>query len=287
MKRHQNGAVLNNKKMKMLNLPYKHFLVFFTFCLFFGSVNAQDKSEDEAAELAKKLSNPIASLISMPFQNNTDVGIGAYNGSRNTLNVQPVIPFSLTPKLNLITRVVLPVISQNDITGSGEKQSGLSDAVVSAWFSPSEAKNGLTWGVGPAFLVPTATDALLGTEKFGVGPTAIILKQTNGWTYGALVNQLWSVAGNDDRADVNQMFIQPFLAYNWKSGAGANAVFEITENWESNTTQAFFIPSVSAVTKFGKQIVQFVVGPRIPIAVPSASRPDFGVRAALSFVFPK
>jgi hypothetical protein len=273
--------------MNYNNIRYKSLLLVFAFSLIMGTVNAQDKPEESAADLARKLSNPIASLISVPFQNNTDVGIGEFNGSRNTLNFQPVLPFSLSPKINLITRVVLPIISQHDISGSGEKQSGLSDAVASAWFSPSESKNGLTWGIGPAFLVPTATDAMLGTEKFGVGPTAIILKQTNGWTYGALINQLWSVAGNDERTDVNQMFIQPFLAYNWESGAGANAIFEITENWEANTTQAFFIPSVSAVTKLGKQIVQFVVGPRIPIAVPSASRPDFGVRAAISFVFPK
>ncbi len=273
----------------MKNIIFRHQYLFlaFTFFLTLGTVNAQDKPEESASDLAKKLSNPVASIISVPFQNNLDVGIGEFNGSRNTLNFQPVLPFSISPKINLITRVILPIISQHDISGSGEKQSGLSDAVVSAWFSPSVSKNGLTWGFGPAFLVPTATDALLGTEKFGVGPTAIILKQNNGWTYGALVNQLWSVAGKDERADVNQMFIQPFLAYNWESGAGANAVFEITENWEANTTQAFFIPSVSAVTKFGTQIVQFVIGPRIPIAAPSASRPDFGVRAMVSFVFPK
>ena len=255
--------------------------------MFTISAVAQDKPEASAEELAKKLSNPISSLISLPMQNNTDLGIGAYNGFRNTLNIQPVIPFSLSSKWNLITRTIVPIVTQQDISGSGQIQSGLSDATVSAWLSPSEAKNGLTWGVGPAFLIPTATDKLLGTEKFGVGPTAIILQQTNGWTYGALMNQLWSIAGNDDRADVNQLFVQPFLVYNWKSGAGANLIFEITENWEAKTTQVTFIPSASAVTKFGKQMVQFVIGPRIHLAGPSASKPDFGIRAGVSFVFPK
>jgi hypothetical protein len=143
--------------------------------------------------------------------------------------------------------------------------------VVSAFFSPAEAKKGLTWGVGPAILVPTATEKLLGTEKLGVGPTAVILKQANGWTYGALVNQIWSVAGSNNRADVNQMFIQPFVTYNWKSGAGAGGNFEITQNWEGNDTAVYFNPTISGLTKLGTQMVQLAVGPRIPVSVPAGS----------------
>jgi hypothetical protein len=275
------------KEMKSLNIRNQNLLLIFAVFLAMGTVKAQEKPSESAADLAKKLSNPIASLISVPFQNNTDVGIGAYNGSRNTLNFQPVIPISLSPSLNVITRVVLPIITQQDITAPGAKETGLSDAVVSAFFSPAEAKNGVTWGVGPAILVPTATDKLLGTEKLGVGPTAVILKQVNGWTYGALVNQIWSVAGSNDRADVNQMFVQPFVSYNWKSGAGAGGNFEITQNWEGNATAVYFNPTITGITKLGAQMVQLAVGPRIPVSVPAGSRPDFGIRAVLNFVFPK
>jgi hypothetical protein len=268
-------------------LESQYLLLIVVFFLTTVMAKAQDKPAESAEDLAKKLSNPIASLISMPFQNNTDVGIGVYNGSRNTLNFQPVIPISLSPKLNMITRVVLPIITQQAITAPEVKQTGLSDAVVSAFFSPAEAKNGLTWGVGPAILVPTATNKLLGTEKLGIGPTAIILKQTNGWTYGALVNQIWSIAGNKNNSDISQMFLQPFVSYNWKSGAGLGGNFEITQNWEGNTTAVFFNPTISGITQLGSQKVQLVVGPRIPVSMPVDGKPDFGIRAVLNFVFPK
>ena len=179
-------------------------LVILFFTPYFIMAQENDKSKptpsaNEAAELAKKLANPIASLISVPFQNNTFYGIGALKGTQNVMNFQPVIPFKINEKLNLITRYIIPIVTQYNITGENASQSGLGDATISAFLSPSNTKNGVTWGVGPAFLVPIATDTYLGTGKFGIGPTAVVLKQVNGFTYGALANQIWSVAGQGDR----------------------------------------------------------------------------------------
>jgi hypothetical protein len=265
----------------------KTFFIFLAACLLTVLAAKAQKPAVSAEELAKKLSNPVAALISIPFQDNMDMGIGNFNGSKNTLNFQPVVPISLSAKLNLISRFIIPIVSQRNITGQGTSQNGLSDAVVSAWFSPAVAKNGVVWGVGPVFLVPIATNDLLGTKKFGVGPTALVLKQANGWTVGGLVNQIWSVAGDANRSDVSQMFVQPFLSYNWKSGAGLGINSEITHNWTASNTAAFLNPTMTAVTKMGSQIVSFAIGPRIQIAAPSGAKADFGVRAAVTFVFPK
>jgi len=237
-----------------------------------------------AEELAKKLSNPIASLISVPFQNNTDFGFGDNYGTKNTLNIQPVIPIKLNNNLNLITRYIVPVIAQYNLAGVNQKQFGLGDAVVSAFVSPTESE--ITWGVGPVFLLPTGTDDYLTTKKFGIGPTAVALYQNSGWTVGGLVNQIWSVAGSEDRPDVSQMFVQPFISYNWKSGAGVGANIEWTQNWKSSTSVVWLNPTLSAVTSLGDQKTQFVIGPRINLAAPEGSKADFGWRAAIILLFP-
>ncbi len=254
---------------------------------------AQQKSKPDTAkaesaeELAKKLSNPVANLISVPFQNNTDWGIGPNNGSKNTLNIQPVIPVSLNPNLNMIVRVIMPVIAQRDIMGPGTSQTGLSDITATAFFAPTHIKNGLIWGVGPAFLIPTGTSKYLGTQKFGLGPSALVLKQQGALTYGMLFNQIWSIVGASDRSAVNQLFMQPFITHNWKSGAGLGINAELTENWHAGSFSGFINPTVSGVTKLGSQTVQLGLGPRIPIAGPDASKADFGIRAVFALVFPK
>jgi hypothetical protein len=263
------------------------FLFGLVYFLIAFSVYAQEepaKSGASAQELADKLANPVASLISVPLQNNLNYGIGAFNGSKYTINIQPVIPFKLTENLNLITRYIIPVVDQRDITGENTHEFGLSDATVTAFFAPKT--KGIILGFGPAFLVPTATEKVLGTEKFGVGPSVLVMHQGKGLSVGFIANQIWSVAGNEDRADFNSFYTQIFLSHSYKSGASLGVNAEITQNWEGNTTMITINPSIGAVTKLGDQVVQFAIMPLIPVVGPHEMKSDWGLRAVLAFVFP-
>jgi hypothetical protein len=270
-------------------IPYNTIKLFFSVTLFLLSfvIFAQEepaKAGSSAQELADKLANPVASLISVPLQNNLVYGVGPFNGSKYTINIQPVIPFKLSDNVNLITRYILPVVDQRDITGENTHQFGLSDATVTAFFAPKT--KGLILGFGPAFLIPTATDNFLGTEKFGVGPSVLVMHQGKGLSIGFIANQIWSVAGNEDRADFNQFYTQIFLTHSYKSGASLGITSEITQNWEGKTTLVTISPNIGAVTKLGDQVVQFAIMPLIPIVGPHESKPDWGLRAVLAFVFP-
>ncbi|MNQ18509.1 hypothetical protein D3C85_315490 [compost metagenome] len=252
---------------------------------FTGFAQEEPKPGNSAQELADKMANPVASLISVPLQNNLTYGIGAYNGSKYQINIQPVVPFKLSENLNLITRYILPVVDQQDVTGENTHEFGLSDATVTAFFAPKT--KGIILGLGPAFLVPTATEKFLGTEKFGIGPSVLVMHQGKGLSIGFLANQIWSVAGNADRADFNQFYTQLFLTHSYKSGASLGITSEITQNWQGNTTLITVSPNVGAITKLGGQTMQFAVMPLIPVVGHQSIKPDWGLRAVVAFIFPQ
>ena len=185
---------------------------------------------DSTAELAKKTQNPIADMISLPLQNDWDFDLGPKENKKSyTLNVQPVIPFSIGEHYTLITRTIVPI---KDIE-LPESKSGLGDIMQSFFLSPKDSVGGWIVGAGPVFLYPTASDDLLGSEKWAAGPTAVFLKQNNGWTYGVLANHLWSFAGDDDRAYINSTFLQPFLAYTTKTYTTIGMNTESTYDWRT------------------------------------------------------
>ena len=246
----------------------------------------QEKQGSSADDLAKQLQNPLASLISVPFQSNFDFGFAPADGSRWLMNVQPVIPISVSEDWNLIGRVILPVISQKDIFGESGSQTGIGDALVTGFFSPKEpTAGGMVWGVGPAISIPTATDDLLGSGKFAMGPSAVALIQKGQITYGALINHIWSLFGDSDRSDLNATFFQPFLAKNFTGGYALALNTELLQNWEADATVGYLHLIGSKVTTIGGQMAQFFVGPRIPYG--NGTTNSWGFRAGITLLLPK
>jgi hypothetical protein len=247
----------------------------------------QAEETDQATELAKKLSNPVANLISVPLQANWDYGIGRNDASRFTLNIQPVVPLSISADANLIVRTILPIIDAESPAPGIHGASGLGDITQSFFYSPKNpTSGGWIWGAGPVFLWPSATDSLLGTGKWGVGPTAVLLKQEGGWTVGILANHIWSYAGSDSRTDVNSTFLQPFLSYTTKTHTTITLNTETTRDWENDQWTVPINLLVAQLFKIGEQPMQFGVGGRYYVAKPQGG-PDWGLRAVLTFLFPK
>jgi hypothetical protein len=248
---------------------------------------ASTPAAESADEIAKKLSNPVASLISVPLQYNVDFEIGSADGTKHYLNVQPVIPKSLNEDWNLITRIIAPVIHQEDVLGNSGTQSGLGDITPTLFFSPREpTAGGWITGYGPVFLLPTATDELLGGDKWGIGPSLLALRQTAaGWTYGALVNHIWSVAGDDDRNDISSTFLQPFLAKQFPGARTVTVNFESTYDWKGERWNVPINLGYSKVTRWGRQMLSWQGGVRYFFETPGDG-PDWGLRFTLTLLYP-
>ena len=244
--------------------------------------------EEDKAELAKKLSNPIADLVSLPFQLNWEQGVGPDDQTRFILNIQPVMPFSLSPDWTMIARVIVPLVSQPPLTADGVPAFGVGDILTSLFFSP--AKSGkFMWGAGPAISLPSSAFETIGSEKWSIGPTVVILKQTGPWTFGALWNQIWSFAGNKVRGDVNQMFLQPFLAYNTKNLYTFTLQSESTANWNADG-DTWTVPInvvVSKLSSFGPFPASFAIGVGAFAASPDVGGADWKLRAALTILLPR
>jgi hypothetical protein len=249
-----------------------------------ADVGAQESSE----AIAKAALNPVAAMISVPIQYNYDRNIGLReDGRKNYVNVQPVIPISLDDDWNLISRTIVPLVWQSDIFAGAGSQSGVGDITQSFFFSPKKpTADGWIWGAGPVIYLPTASDDLLGADKWGLGPTAVLLKQEHGWTYGVLANHIWSVGGAG-KADINSTFLQPFLSYTTASLTTFGVNTESTYNWK---TEQWAVPINFMITQFlkiGEQRLTVQGGARYWADSPDSGAHGWGARFTLTLLFPR
>jgi hypothetical protein len=245
-------------------------------------------AELSAEELAKLAQNPVGNLISVPFQNNTNLNVGPDNRTQNILNIQPVIPISVSDEWNIITRTIVPVISQP--LPDGDRTNGIGDTVFTAFLSP--AKPGAwIWGAGPVVQLPTNSNSDLGNRNWGLGASAVVLHLEKGdpWVYGVLANNIWSLSDNKQGGSYNNGLIQPFVNYNFDGGFYITSAPIITADWKAESSQRWTVPVGGGVGKI------FHLG-RLPVntqlsAYYNVVTPDDGanwqIRAQVQFMFPK
>ena len=213
---------------------------------------AQQESESggqDAAELAKAAQNPVGSLISLPFQNNMNFDVGPDDRTQNVMNIQPVYPFSLNDDWNLVTRTILPVISQP--APGTDRTNGIGDLNISLFFAPKKPGKWV-WGAGPILFFPTASDDVLGTDKYSAGASLVVLTMPGNWVVGGLVSQWWSYAGDDDAADDSSFLLQPIINYNYPGGWYLTSVPIITANWEADSGDQWTVPLGGGIGKIVK-----------------------------------
>jgi len=261
-------------------------LIIFVVAAFTHNYNA--RAEDKGTEeLAKKTQNPVSDLISLPLQNNTNFGIGPHDRTQNVLNIQPVIPINVR-EWNLINRTILPLIYQPDIFDSSGGTFGLGDINSTLFLSPAKPSK-FIWGVGPIISFPTATDDVLGSGKWSAGPSAVGLVMPGKWVLGALVNNIWSFAGDSERRSVNQFLLQYFVNYNLPKGWYLSSAPILTANWKADSGNQWTVPfggGVGKIFRIGKQPMNAQVQ-AFYNAVKPDNGPDWTLRLQFQFLFPK
>ena len=238
--------------------------------------------------LQKATQNPVANLISVPVQNNSNFGIGPYDRTQDVLNIQPVIPVKLNEKWNLITRIIQPIVWQPYPSANTGGEYGLGDMNPTFFLSPGNPGK-VIWGAGPAFVIPTATNDILGQGKFSIGPSFVALAQPGHWTVGALVNNVFSVAGSSHRPYVNQMLLQYFINYNMKKGWYITVQPILTADWRASSGNIWTVPfggGVGRIMKLGFQPVN-ITGQFYGNALYPSGASSWSMRLQIAFLFPK
>jgi hypothetical protein len=248
------------------------------------------RAQMSAEELAKLAQNPVGNLISVPFQYNANLNFGPEGGTQSILNIQPVIPISISPDWNIITRTIVPLISNPSLAPGDDRTGGIGDIQFTAFLSPANPGKWIC-GVGPIFQLPTNSNSELGNKNWGLGPSFVVLHLDKGspWVFGVLTNNVWSASGNKRGGSYSNGLIQPFVNYNLPGGAYFTSAPIATVAWQAESGQRWTVPiggGVGKIFHFGRLPVNTQVS-----AYYNVVRPDFGadwqIRGQVQLMFPK
>ena len=259
----------------MQTLFHKRLILLFSILLCTNILHSQN-----ADKIAKKLSNPLG-YVSVPFQNNIDFNIKPNDGFKWTMYIMPIIPFSINENFNVINRIVVPVIYQNDIF-KNKSQTGISDILINSFLSPKNCS--VVWGIGPAVNIPSGFPDELTTKKWGLGPNIIAMKTFGRLILGALIFHLWSTGGSDTRPDYSYTYFQPVSLYNFNNGWGIGLSAEISNEWKKKVSNGAVIFQGSKLFNISGQLVNFVLGPKYYFG--NFNKPGIGIRASINLLFP-
>jgi hypothetical protein len=247
----------------------------------------EDRGADETRELAKASQNPVAKLISVPFENNSTFNNGPEDAYVNILNVKPVVPMSFGENWNLINRAIIPVIYQNERFPNEGDVFGLGDITYQGFFSPARPGK-FVWGVGPQLGIPTGMDRLT-SDRWSFGPAAVGLVMPGQWVTGLLVSNVWDIGGYEDATHVNAFSAQYFINYNMKGGWYLTSSPIITANWKADSDNTWSVPfggGFGRVFKIGKQPVNMKLAGYYSVEKPRDTS-DWNLQATVIFLFPK
>jgi hypothetical protein len=275
----------HNERAILASIIYRVALLTGLYCLSAASQASDTAAYSDTHNLAKAAQNPIASMISLPFQNNTDFNFGPRDKTLSTTNIQPVIPFSLNDDWNVVTRTIIPIVSQPEIIPGQGRETGLGDTTFTAFLVPNNPGDWI-WGVGPAVLLPTNTDDRLGADEWGAGPSVVLLTMPGQWVIGSLVSNVWDIDGD---TDINVFTWQYFINYNFSSGWYLTSSPIMTANWEADSGEEWTVPvggGFGRIFHIGKQPMNASFQYFYNLEAPESTG-DWSIRAQLQFMFPK